>query len=241
MVTILGNTNGTRRNYSQGQTEGEIEVEIPEAVPLSPPEEVIVKDVWNKLRAWKELQMEKFIQRLLLEEPELEYVFGEAIDGMADRFFELFDCCIHQLQPNSQNVIGEPLMGVPPEKGDGFDTVEDYGALFADIGMRPQHWLKARQVWMWMLPSIPYLEEYDRSDLEKGASSALYRFFNTHVILPVVEAMRRYESALPPEMLKRMADSWVVFSQNKQQMGMEFYQILFEKYPFVLQYGSVKD
>lgn len=210
-VTILGNQNGTRRIHSQGvHSEGKGEVEIPEAFTLSPQEEVIVKDVWNKLRAWKELQMEKFLLRLLLEEPELEYIFKEAIDGMADRFFELFDCCIHQLQPKTQNVVGEPLMGVPPEKGDGFDTVEDYGALFADIKMGPQHWLKARQVWMWMLPSIPYLEEYDRENLEKGADSALYRFFNTHVIVPMVEAMQRYESALPPEMHKadgRLLDS----------------------------------
>ncbi|MEH2082152.1 MAG: globin [Nostoc sp.] len=31
-----------------------------------------------------------------------------------------------------------------------------------------------------------------------------------------------------------MADSWQVMSQNKQQMGIEFYQMLFEKYLFVL-------
>jgi sulfite reductase alpha subunit-like flavoprotein/nitric oxide synthase oxygenase domain/subunit/hemoglobin-like flavoprotein len=234
-LTIFGHQNSDRRTHTQGTpTNGKAEVEIPPSVPLSPQEEVIVKDVWNKLRAWKELQMEKFLKRLLLEEPELEYVFGEAIDAMADSFFELFDCCIHQLQPYTQNVIGEPLMGVPPETGDAFDTVEDYGELFADIGMRPHHWLKARQVWMWMLPSIPYLEEYDRQDLEKGANSALYRFFDTHVIVPMVEAVRRYEDALPPEMLRRMADSWEVFSQNKQEMGMLFYQTLFEKYPFVL-------
>lgn len=231
--TILGNQNGTRRTHSKGtQTEGEFE--MPESVPLSPPEEVIVKDAWNKLRAWKELQMEKFLKRLLLESPELEYIFGEAINSINDFFFELFDCCIHQLQPETQNVIGEPLMGVPPEKGDGLDSVEDYGALFADIGMRPQHWLKARQVWMWMLPSIPYLEEYDHQDLAKGTNSALYRFFNTHVIVPMVEAIHRYNRALPPEMLQKMMGSWQVFSQNKQVMGMEFYQILFEKYPFVL-------
>lgn len=213
------------------QTNGNNQVEIPEAIALSPAEEVIVKDVWNKLRAWKELQMEKFFQRLLLEEPELEYLFGQALESMADSFYELFDCCVHQLAPHTQNVIGEPLMGVPPEKGDGFDTVEDYGAFFADIGMRPHHWLKARQVWMWMLPSIPYLEEYDHQDLEQGVSSALYRFFNTHVIVPMVEAMDRYEQALPPQMLQRMVGSWQIFSQNKQQMGSEFYQILFEKYP----------
>lgn len=232
-ISILG-VKGRKVVRQPAKVEESEAVELPEAVTLSAAEEVIVKDVWNKLRAWKELQMEQFFKRLLLEEPELEYLFGEAIDSIPDYFFELFDLCIHQLQPHTQNIVGEPLMGVPPEKGDDFDTVEEFGALFADIGMRPQHWLKARQVWMWMLPSIPYLEEYDRENLERGTNSALYKFFNTYVILPMAEAIQRYENALPPEMLQRMANSWSVFSQNKQQMGMEFYQILFEKYPFVL-------
>ncbi|MCA1991751.1 MAG: nitric oxide synthase oxygenase [Coleofasciculus sp. S288] len=231
-VTVFSKQNGSRRR-TQGTAEP-VEVELPEPTPLTPQDEVIIKDVWNKLRAWKELQMEKFLKRMLLEEPELEYLFGEAIDSASDFFYELFDCAIHQLQPETQVIVGEPLMGVPPEKGDGFETIEDYGRLFADVGMRLEHWVKARQVWMWMLPSIPYLEDYDREDLQKGANSALYKFFNTHVILPMAEALQRYENALPPEMLQQMADCWEVFSQNKQQMGLEFYQILFEKYPFVL-------
>lgn len=117
-LTLFGNQNGNRPHAKGSQTTV-VEVEIPEAVLLSAPEEVLVKDVWNKLRAWKELQMEKFLKRLLLEEPELEYLFSEALDSMADYFYEFFDCCIHQLQPHTQNIIGEPLMGVPPEKGMG--------------------------------------------------------------------------------------------------------------------------
>lgn len=233
-LTLLGQ-NGNRRLHAAGiQSNGKTEFEMPEVVPLTPQEEVIVKDVWNKLRAWKELQMEKFIKRLLLEEPELEYIFGEALDSITDYFYELLDCCVHQLQPYTQNIVTEPLMGVPPEKGEEFDSVEDYGALFADLGMRPHHWLKARQVWMWMLPSIPYLEEYDRENLAQGTQSAVYRFFNSYVIVPMVAAMRRYEEALSPQLLQQMAASWDVFTQNKQEMGMQFYQILFEKYPFLL-------
>jgi hypothetical protein len=57
---------------------------------------------------------------------------------------------------------------------------------------------------MWMLPSIPYLEEYDREDLAKGTQSALYRFFNTHVIVPMVAATRRYEEAL----LLKCCNAW---------------------------------
>ena len=231
-VTVFSRQNSPRRR-TQGTTEP-VEVDLPQPTPLTPQDEVIVKDVWNKLRAWKELQMEKFLKRLLLEEPDLEYLFGETLDSVSDFFYELFDYAIHQLQPETQVILGEPLMGVPPEKGGGLDTAADYGRLFADVGMRPEHWVKARQVWMWMLPSIPYLEDYDREDLQKGTNSALYKFFNTHVILPMAEAVQRYEAALPPELVQQMAESWSVFSQNKQQMGMEFYQILFEKYPSVL-------
>lgn len=229
-VTVFSKQNTFRR---RGKTE-KVEVELPGPTSLTPQEEVIVKDVWNKLRAWKELQLEKFLKRLLLEEPELEYLFGEAIDSISDFFYELFDCAIHQLQPETQVIVGEPLMGVPPEGEHGFKTIAEYGSFFADAGMRPEHWIKARQVWMWMLPSIPYLEEYDREDLRKGPNSALYKFFDTYIILPMVEAIHQYEAALPPELLRQMADCWEVFSQNKQQMGLEFYQILFEKYPFVL-------
>lgn len=202
-VTVFSRQNSLRRRQSSAES---VEVELPQPITLTPQDEVIVKDVWNKLRAWKELQMEKFLKRLLLEEPELEYLFGEAIASASDFFYELFDCAIHQLQPETQVVVGEPLMGVPPEKGDGLETVEDYGRLFADVGMRPEHWMKARQVWMWMLPSIPYLEDYDREDLQKGANSALYKFFNTYIVLPMAGAIKRYETALPPEMLQQMAD-----------------------------------
>ena len=234
-VPHLSSSTGSRPTEAhrvRGQPSGG--VELPQPSDLTPSEEVIIKDVWNKLRAWKELQMEKFWKRLLLEEPELEYLLGDAIASIGDFFYGLFDYAVHQLQPETQAIVGEPLMGVPPEKGTGLETIEDYGKLFADVGMRPEHWLKARQVWMWMLASIPYLEEYDREDLQQGANSALYKFFNGCVILPMAEAVRHYDEALPPEMMRKMVESWSMFSQNKQQMGMEFYQILFDKYPFVL-------
>lgn len=138
-VTVFSRQNEARQVQGQDNGYGSAEVELPQATDLTPSEEVIIKDVWNKLRAWKELQMEKFLKRLLLE-----------------------------IQPETQVIVGEPLMGVPPAKGDGLDTVEDYGSFFAGIGLRPRHWLKAREVWIWMLLSIPYLEDYDREDLHKA-------------------------------------------------------------------------
>lgn len=215
-------------------TADETPIELPEPIPLSVPEAVIVKDVWNKLRAWKELQMETFFKRFLVEAPELEYLFGEAIETIPDYLFEMLDCCVRQLCPHTEAVVWEPMMGVPIEKGDSFDTVEEYGALFADIGLRPRHWLAARQVWMWMLPQIPYLEDYDRADLAKGEESALYKFFNTHVITGMVAARDRYDAALSPDIVQRMAASWQYIGYRKHEIGVKFYQTLFEKYPQVL-------
>jgi|GEM_PF-2764941 len=109
----LAATQARKRKRPPLSAEDKIPVELPEAIPLTMPEAVIVKDVWNKLRSWKELQMEIFYKRLLVEVPDLEYLFGEAIDGMPDYLYEMFDCCVRQLCPHTENVITEPLMGVP--------------------------------------------------------------------------------------------------------------------------------
>jgi hypothetical protein len=66
-VTLLRHQKGNRPLHALGtQSNGKTEFEMSEVVPLTPQEEVIVKDLWNKLQAWKELQMENFIKRLLL-------------------------------------------------------------------------------------------------------------------------------------------------------------------------------
>ncbi len=211
-----------------------IDMEIPQPITLTPQEEVIVKDVWNKVRSFKELLMEMFFKRLLWEEPDLEYYFGDFIYGMGDRFYELFELGIRQLQPHTENVIRESLVGTPIEKDLEWQTIDDYCDLFAGLGMNLSHWLVARKVWMWLLPNIPYLEDYDREDLAKGTDSALYRFFTTYIIIPVAEAMERYNQALTPATVEKMYQSWQFFGENQREKGMEFYQALFKKYPQVL-------
>ncbi|MCT7981761.1 nitric oxide synthase oxygenase [Laspinema sp. A4] len=230
-ITLFNPQNTVHRQTNS--TAEQAEFTPPPLICLTPQEEVIVKDVWNKVRGFKELQMEKFFKRLLLDEPELEYLFGEAIDSMSDFFYGLFDCAVHQLQPHTQIILAEMLTGVPPEPEYGFKTVSEYARFFADTGMRPRHWIKIRQVWMWAIASTP-LDEYDYEDLSKGENSAFYKFFNSHIILPMIEAVQQYEAALPRELVEEMAACWDDFNQSKQQMGREFYQLLFEKYPFVL-------
>lgn len=75
---------------------------------------------------------------------------------------------------------------------------------------------------MWMLPSIPTLEEYDREELAKGTNFALYKFFNTHIILPMVAAIRHYEAALPPELEVQIEHPSI---PELKSLGMRWYAI----------------
>lgn len=96
-LTLLRHQNGNRPLHALGtQSNGKSQFEIPEVVPLTPQEEIIVKGVWNKLRAWKELQMEKFMKRLLLYKAELEHIFGEAPGSITDYFYEF--CGVSELR-----------------------------------------------------------------------------------------------------------------------------------------------
>ena len=54
------------------------------AIPaLTPQEQVIVKDTWNKLLAFHEMLVDLFFERLLHEEPGLGERFGDAVDTWA--------------------------------------------------------------------------------------------------------------------------------------------------------------
>ena len=67
------------------------------------------------------------------------------------------------------------------------------------------------------------MEDYDRENLTQGVDSALYKFFNTHVIANMMAARDRYDTALSPDVVQRMADSWEPISRRKNELGIEFY------------------
>lgn len=102
--------------------------------------------------------------------------------------------------------------------------------------MRPKHWLTARRVWIWMLPHIPHLEEYDRDNLTKGIHSALYRFFSRHILPPALLAIQQYDEALSPDMMPQLQRTGRSLAANARAVGIEFYRLLFQRHPEVMAY-----
>ncbi len=205
-----------------------------DALSLSVQEQVIVKDTWNKLLAFEELMMEMFFKRMLIEQSDLNDLFGDFTDDMPDYFFGLFDLCVRSLLPQTERVLRESYQAVHPSPDRECNTLEEYGKLFADLGMRAEHWQAARKVWLWMLPKIPYLGEYEAENMETGSSSALYKFFSKHVMAPMFQAVIVYDEALTSKMIKKMKLSWEDLSDNRREAGIRFYQRLFQNHPEVL-------
>ena len=209
--------------------------------PLTKPEQVIVKDSWNKLLAFQDLLIQMFVERLLHEEPDLPDRFGDSIDLVPTYFAALFDVTVRQINPRTERVLRESYGGIYPAPPEGYKTTKEYAALLADLGMRPKHWLTARRVWAWMLPHIPYLEEYDRENLAKGVHSALYRFFSRHILPPALLAIREYDEALSPDMIRQMRRTGESLVANARATGIDFYRLLFQTYPEVLPYFGRTD
>ena len=207
-----------------------------ELLPLTAPEKVIVKDLWNKFLAFQDMLVELFFERLLHEEPALLHRFGDAVDIIPGYFAQLFDVSIRGLLPHTEQILRESYRGVYPAPVGGYQTVPDYAALLTDLGMRPNHWLTARRIWVWALSQIPHLEEYDRENIEKGVQSAPYRFFTLFVLSPALVAARRYEDCLTPAMIREMRRCADTIANDAPEAGNDFYQILAQQHPDVLPY-----
>ena len=221
------------------------QVEPPEEVdalaPLTAPEQVLVKDGWNKFLAFQDMLIELFFERLLHEEPDLPHAFGDAIDLVPGYFAGLFDASVRQLIPHTERTLRESYRGIYPALPEGPKSVAEYATLLTDLGMRPHHWLTARRVWTWVLSHIPHLEEYDRENLSKGTLSATYRFFTLHILPPVTEAINRYDEALTPDMVRDIRRGSELLAADALAAGIDFYQLLFQTSPDVVPYFGRTD
>jgi sulfite reductase alpha subunit-like flavoprotein/nitric oxide synthase oxygenase domain/subunit len=210
------------------------DVELEYVEPLTPQEEVLVKDTWNKALDWKDMVMQLFVERMLVEAPELAEVLGDFGSDLSEQAFGLMDLAVRSLQPHTEVLAREAYKPVHPDPAREHDTVEAYAKLFAEIGLRRRHWVVARHVWMWAVGEVPYLRDYERSDLRRGPASAMWRFWTAVLMPPMFEAIDTVDELLSPDNVARLQRIWSHLHERKAEAGVALYRRLFELSPELL-------
>ena len=77
----------------------------------------------------------------------------------------------------------------------------------------------------------PYLEDFERENLMRGADSALARFFAGHVAAPMIAFAAAEEAALAPDIVAEMQAGAEAMLAHPQDAGIFFYQTLFRPIP----------
>ena len=72
--------------------------------------------------------------------------------------------------------------------------IDGYVQTLAEQGFLVAHWEAVRDLWVEALKASPYMEDYERQNMELGTGGATYRFFTLHVLRPVVSAIVAAES-----------------------------------------------
>lgn len=210
--------------------------------PLSRVDLVIVKDSWNKYLPFDQMLTDLFFERLILDCPELIEQFGPAIDRAPVEFLKFFDLSVRALDETTEASLREAYREAPGARKAQASTIEDCCAYFAAYGVTEAHWERAQANFVWAFSKAPYLEDFERADLEQGvAGSALGRFFARHIAAPAIAFLQAEERSLDPEIIAEMQRGAEKMLKQPREAGIFFYQTLFRTFPDVLRHFRTAD
>ncbi len=204
-------------------------------------ERALVRDAWNKILPMAEMLLEMFFERLLLDRPHLAERFGPAADQARREFLGLIDLAARGIAPATERHLREGFAAAPGAEDRLCRTMEEFGAFFSTYGLDASDWRAARDVFVWMAGSAPYLEQMDRDELAKGPDSAHARFFEIHVAEPMLQVASAERAILTPAVvseMKRDADAMLAAARD---VGAFFYRRLFERHPELMPLFGTSD
>lgn len=201
---------------------------------LSSVDRVLVRDAWNKFVTQDTMLAPLFFERLIMLVPELESTFGLAAVQAPAEFLQLFDLAMRSLEPASETVLREAYHVAPTAREARCRSLYECGTFFATYRMTAETWGAARQAFLWAFRQVPYLEEYERTDLEQGQDSAFARFFMQHVEEPMNKIREEQDAALAPDVVAQMRAGAEMMLTRPQNAGTFFYTTLFDKCPDIV-------
>nr|UQK61948.1 nitric oxid synthase [Choanoeca flexa] len=209
---------------------------------LSRVDTVIVMDSYNKALAWRDLFLELAWKRLLHQHPELIETMGASLKRLHDHVLGILDLTVRALRPEYQQTAREAYGPLHPSPDRMCNTLEEYffWLLLWEFNMEHMYDLGANL--LMAMGSVPYMEEYEQSDMALGHESAFFRFWIHHVMDPYNDQLDAFEAAIPPDAQDEIARSFErTRSVPKREVGGVFYRYLFEDNPDLISHFQSAD
>eukprot|EP01116_Phalansterium_solitarium_P021474 TRINITY_DN6686_c0_g1_i3.p1 TRINITY_DN6686_c0_g1~~TRINITY_DN6686_c0_g1_i3.p1 ORF type:complete len:1576 (-),score=643.68 TRINITY_DN6686_c0_g1_i3:181-4908(-) len=203
----------------------------------------IVKETWNKTLAWKDAFVEAWLLRALVLSPSLLELLGPGRYMFSHHLFAMTDFAVRQLDPKTEVHGRESWRGVHESSPQPFSTMKGYARHFAELGVNDEHWEALRDAFMFALQThVPYLEEPDQTDLSKGSSSVMYRFFVAHIYQPCHEGIKNFRHFLTSDAVREAGEHMnQLLGSDAALFGETFYRTLMERYPETMDFFHSSD
>ena len=193
---------------------------------LSEPDKVTVKEAWNKALAWKDMMIEAAIMHwvsLIGGEEVATQLLGPFFDELQNVLFRVLDLCVRSLQPETEVIAREAYRGVHPVKGSVLQTPCEYFAHFAEVGLRPTHWVQLKAAFLFAMKGfVPYMEDEEMDDFAREERGAVARFFEGHLVYPAINAIRKLRQFLcSDEVLVAVPQHWASLGLHRASGRLE--------------------
>ena len=222
------------------------------AIPLNASEIVTVSEGWNKVLAWRDMFSEAFVSRwriLIIQqsnEDQLKEAFTTRVGELPDIFVGLIDTAARTLAPEREIIARESYRSYHPNNHSECQSIREYFGLFSSLGFQAWWWKVGLEVFHWCLEThVPYFEETDREELEKGVfASPFGRFFAIKIAIPAINASIKQQKEYENPIYSTLKNIWletVSTPEIKSAVGELFYKNLFQYHPELLEYFNNVD
>ena len=182
----------------------------------------------------------------------LAAALGPRLDDAEELIMGLLDGVFRSFCPHSQKVQREAYRAtqddVTLQRKEGEMTLEcectdDYIHLFARCGIEPHYWINFCEAFMWCMEShVPYAQDDDAEDLEKGFESAYGKVIRI-VAIRAIDGYVALRSKLEKDIFQTgVTRFWARLDHTtKLGFGETFYRTLLEKNSQLLDFFSRTD
>jgi nitric oxide synthase oxygenase domain/subunit/hemoglobin-like flavoprotein len=182
----------------------------------------------------------------------LAICLGPRLKDLEDLLMGFLDGVFRSFCPKEQRVLREayrPIQDdVTLDRKEGemtleCETLDDYTRLFARCGVKPHYWIMFCRAFLWCMKThVPYAQDDDEEDLDKGPDSAYAQVVRI-VATKAIDGYVNLKSQLEKDVFKTgVTRFWARLDKSTRlSFGEKFYRSLLERNPQLMDFFAKTD